>query len=199
MADLDDRLDAVLDRWVVPPLEGDLTGRVMARAAAEERALDELLASADPQPTLGRDLVAPVLARVDREEAALDRLLDAADSAPRLEGDLSVPVLRTLRRRRLGARIGALAASLAAAAAVAIVYFVLQGPAAPEQSPVSRAPQDQSATVAESLPETSQLSKEDRLVVMNMGLVADWAVLEHWDTIRAMEQLEAEAQAGRSL
>ena len=177
----EEQLDRLLDCWTAPLLEHDLSTAILARAATEDKALDDLLDRAFPAATLNRDLTDQIMARCHRDqEQALDRLLDAADPVPPMQGDLVAPVLRRIRRGRLFRRVAGLAGSLAAAAAIAIVALVLHG-------------RPGTTTVA------GPIAPADQPVVANLDLLDDFAVLRHWDTIRAMEQLEEEDVAGDSL
>ena len=190
MDDLDVRLDSLLDRWTVAPLDRDLTSQVLARAAAEDKALDELLAlagstgsrQAGREVTLTRDLTDSILGRARAEDAALDRLLTAA-SVPAMRQDVAGRVLRKARRGRLVRRIAVAAGSLAAAAAILVVATILRGPGRQPAETLARPP----------------LAPDDKLVADNLDLIQDKSVLVHWDTIRAMEQLEQQAPDDRRL
>lgn len=183
----DHNLDALLDLWKVPQLQSDLTGRIMARARGEEAGLDGLLerAARDPNATLGRDLTGDILAAARAEEQALDKLLAVGDRIPAMGRDLAKPVVARVRREKMTRRLMVWGSIVAAAAAIAIVALIGFRPGAEPSQPIVEQPTKQTVQVV-------KLSPQDQFLADNLQLVRDMPVYMHWDTIRAMEQLENE-------
>lgn len=183
----DHNLDLLLDAWTIAPLDRDLADAIVARASAEDRALDELLARSAKPAQLERDLTGAVLAKARAEDDALDDLLVRGDCVPELPADLAGSVLRTLRRHRLRRRIVALAGAVSAAAAVLVIALTLHWRSG-----------DSLGVRPEVL---GQFSTHELKVIRQAGMsqlpkVEDMPVMVHWDTIQAMDQLEPESSAG---
>ena len=203
----DRAMDDLLARSAAPVSLGrDLTDAIVARAKAEDQAMDELLARSAAPVSLGRDLTGAILAKAQAEENAFDRLLDRADQVPAMTADIGGSVLRTIRRGRMIRRVVAMAGGLAAAAAVLIVVLIggRTPPANPGNSPTAAnsaktqvEPAVKVADKAVAAYDDSAAAKlftaEERLALKKAGVAPsadELAILLHWDTIRAMEQLE---------
>ncbi len=199
-------LDDVLDAWSPAPAPADLAERILSAANGPQvsrQDLDDLSAlhdgelSADASAAL-RDRLAtdPAMQAEQRELVALDALLDAWQ-VPAAPTDLPERILRRAQQKAAPRplKLARWVVPAAAAAAIIIVALAMRGtwtgnrtldnnPAG--QRPVVSAEQKTVNTVLKDIP------ADDRFVVENLQFAQDLAVVEHMDTILAMEQLEAE-------
>ena len=161
VSNADHKLDDLLDRWTVPPMP--------------------------------RVLLANILARARAEDAALDRLLDAADAVPPLVRDLAPAIAARARRARLVRRVAMWLGPMAAVAAVLLVALMLHFG---QQTRTPGGPTDLTKTTTPDVSVVAAVAPADEPIVANLDLLQDLPVLVHWDTIQAMEALEAQHATG---
>lgn len=199
-------LDDILDAWSPAPAPADLAERILAAAngpQVSQQDLDDLSAlhdgelSADASAEL-RDRLAtnPALQAEQRQLVALDDLLDAWHP-PHAPADLPERILAradqpsTPRVLKLSRWI----VPAAAAAAIIIVALAMRGTWTGERTPDNN-PTGQTPVVSAEQKTVNSVLRDipadDRFVVENLRFAKDLAVVEHMDTILAMEQLESQ-------